>query len=194
MRPPGSQGRANASEQVSQLGDHTARMLFELQAGNSPPVMAIIDLLQRVAKFCENVKVEKCVYKDNSEVMTAIRSITHLVKKQSADIKAIKSSNLKPQAENTMTYRDALTRSPLSKPEPAPFKANEVIVKINDQSSSNSLRLTKKADLVGLINDTLKKKNISSINIRAVQKLKSGDLAIQTLNQEETQKLKTNTK
>lgn len=194
MRSPDSQSRENALERVTQLGDHTARMLSELNAGNSPSITAMIDLLQRVARFCDDTKAEKRVQEDNSDVMAAILSITHLVKEQSSDIKAIKNCSLKPRAENTMSYRDALTRSPPSKSEPAPFKANEVIVKINDQSSSDSLRLTKEADLVGLINDTLKKKNISNINVRAVQKLKSGDLAVQTLNQEETQKLKNNSK
>lgn len=182
MRLPDSQSRENALERVTQLGDHMARMLSELNAGNSLSITAMIDLLQRVARFCDNTKAEKRVQEDNSDVMAAIRSITHLVKEQSSDIKAIKNCSLKPRAENTMSYRDALTRSPPSKSEPAPFKANEVIVKINDQSSSDSLRLTKEADLVGLINDTLKKKNISNINVRAMQKLKSGDLAVQTLN------------
>ena len=194
MRSPDSQSHKNALERVTHLGDHTARMLSELNAGNSPSITAMIDLLQRVARFCDDTKAEKHVQEDNSDVMAAILSITHLVKEQSSDIKAIKNCSLKPRAENTMSYRDALTCSPPSKLEPAPFKANEVIVKINDQSSSDFLRLTKEADLVGLINDILKKKNISNINVRAVQKLKSGDLTIQTLNQEETQKLKNNSK
>lgn len=130
-------------------------------------------------------------------MLTAIRSMTHLVKEQSSDIKVIKNSSLKPYSDSPVSYKDALIRSSfssLTKPELASFKANEVIVKINDLSSSNSLRQTKEADLVGLINDTLKKKNVTNINVRAVQKLKSGDLAVQTLNQEKIQKLKNNNK
>ena len=197
MRPLGSQSRLNAPEQVTQFDDPTARKLYDFNSGHPPPPAAIVDLLQGVARFLEEYKLEKRVHEDNTEMLTAIRSMTHLVKERSSDIKAIKNGSLKPRLDNLLSYKDALIRSSLSsltKLEPAPFEANEVIVKINNLSSSDSLRQTKEADLVGLINDMLKKKNVTNINIRAVQKLKSGDLAVQTLNQEETQKLKNNNK
>lgn len=66
------------------------------------------------------------------------------------------------------------------------------IVEINNQGLRDFLRQTKEADLVGLINNTLKKKSITNIDICVVQKLKSGDLAIQTLNQDKTEKLENN--
>lgn len=170
---------------MTQLGDHTARMLYDFNSGHPPPPAAIVDLLQGVARFLEEYKLKKRVHKDNTEMLTAICSMTHLVKKQSFDIKAIKNSNLKPWLDNPLSYKNAFIRSSFSsftKLEPAPFKANKIIVKINNLSSSNSLKQTKKTDLVGLINNMFKKKNVININIRAVQKLKSEDLAVQILN------------
>lgn len=41
----------------------------------------MIDLLQYVVRFCDNIKTEKHVQEDNSEVIGAICSITHWIKK-----------------------------------------------------------------------------------------------------------------
>lgn len=132
MRLTSSQNRKNVLEQVAQLGNYILCMLSEFNIRNSPLITEIVHLLQYIAKFCDDIKFEKHIQEDNSEIIAAIRNITYLVKKQSSNIKAIKHSSLKSQVENTMSYKDALTYSPSLKLEPTLFKVNKVMLKINN--------------------------------------------------------------
>lgn len=107
-------------------------MFTELNTKNLPSILIIIYLLQCIARFCNNTKAEKFEQDDNFDIIATIYSITHLVKNQSFNIKAIKNCIVKPQVENTIFYKDVFICPFSFKLEPVPFEINKVILKINN--------------------------------------------------------------
>ncbi len=79
-------------------------------------------------------------------------------------------------------------------PTNAPFsnsysKANEIIIKLNDKSAARALDSQSPKDIVESINQYMKTKHITDTDIRAVRKLKNGNIAVYTANDGKTKKL-----
>ena len=124
-------------------------------------------------------------------VTAAVKTDTFI--KMVADINEIKESMTQRPATGPKSFKDALVRAPpppLKAPTPH-YKHNEVVVKLNDPDAIHSARNTSEARLVEIVNGSLKKDNID-VNIRSVNKLPSGDLAVQTRCTEDSNTLKQN--
>ena len=121
---------------------------------------------------------------------STVNSNTQALRKITEDIEIIKKSALKkPVSPSSTPFKDALLRAP-SKPVPA-FKHNEIVIKVG-KDTANFIRGEEEEELVRSVNTCAERNGIQDINIRAVTKLPSGDVAIQTRNLEETLKLKGN--
>lgn len=86
-------------------------------------------------------------------------------------------------------FKDALLRAP-SKTTPS-FKQHEIIIKVG-KDQANYLRGEEEKKLVKSFNLAAERNGVENIDIRAVNKLLSGDLAIQTHNMKETRRLRNN--
>ena len=90
-------------------------------------------------------------------------------------------------------FKDALMRAPSTNkvPPPPPFKNHEIVVKLG-ADMVNATRCMTEEEMLKQINESAVRSQIEDIHIRAVNKLPSGDIAIQTKNAEETLTLKEN--
>lgn len=118
---------------------------------------------------------------------------THTLKKIIDDVQTIKNTvtNKRSPASGPLTFRDALLRPPPPR-DPPKFKEHEIIVILN-KAQATGMKTMKESDIIARIQQATVGKNVENVNIRAVNKLRSGDLAIQNNNAEETRRLKENT-
>ncbi len=68
-------------------------------------------------------------------------------------------------------------------------KANEIIIELNDKSAARALESQSPENILEIINQYVKTKNIMDTDIQAARKLKSGDIAVYIANDGETKKL-----
>ena len=121
----------------------------------------------------------------------SIDANTQAIKELTKDMDTLKKAVTK--STTSTPFKDALLRVPSPKKEPPlpPFKDHEIVVKLGPDMV-NAMRGMTEDELLKQFNDGAIRNEIDDINIRAINKLPSGDLAIQTRNAEETKRLKEN--
>lgn len=118
-------------------------MLSKFNIDNFAFIKAMIDLLYYIAKFCDNMKTEKLVQENNSEIIDAIYYIIHLLKNNRPISKSSKIVASSRERKKRLSIEILLLAPLLQNRNPPYSKKNKVVVKIKNQSSSNSLRQTK---------------------------------------------------
>ena len=95
-----------------------------------------------------------------------------------------------------MSYRNALSSglpiTPTPKPVTPGHAANEIVIKLGDKDAIATMKSTNEDKIVEIVKGSLKDQQINNMKIRGVTKLGSGDLAIQTNNKEDLNKIKDN--
>ena len=69
-------------------------------------------------------------------------------------------------------------------------KNNEIVVKLNDNSSVEEMKKQAPEEVVHRIDAYLMENNITTTKLRAARTLQSGDVAIQKTNEEKAEKLR----
>lgn len=182
---------------------HTAAMLLKVQNKESPPLSVVETLLKEMSSFLERIKEEPM----QKEILHAVQKLAFSTdahhRKAEQDLTVIKSTvnNIRPNFSSTSlpsnlpssrSYASMLqgsTSQTLLLPAKATInKEQEIIVRLNDQNE--------KATLKDVPIDTIMKDlnvRIESLGhhpIRAVKRLPSGDIAVLTINNDATDKLR----
>ena len=178
------------------LGLYIGITLSLINDGHKPPAESFRSFLQASLAFIEKTKQEP----NNHVLLEEIRKAADASIRRKTfieeQITAIKNS--KPtsnQSYANVASQGAARKSatgipPSVNPISPPYnKANEIVIKLNDKDSTTALSTQSPENTLRDINHYLQAKNISHTDIRAARKLKSGDIAIHTANEIETQKL-----
>ena len=177
--PPNTQPE-QITVRVEDLAIVTPRWLEKSSTkGWAPPPVLLIQYFKAVQELLA------------SKVLApSINANTQAIKQLTKDMDAMKAAVAK--RTTSTPFRDALLRAPSKKePPPPPFKNHEIIVKMG-ADMVNATRCMTEEELMKQIDENAIKNNIEDIHIRAVNKLTSGDIAIQTRNAEKTMRLKEN--
>ena len=117
----------------------------------------------------------------------SINANTQAIKQLSKDMDTLKSAVTK--RTTSTAFKDALLRAPsLKEPSSPPFKNHEIVVKLG-ADMVNATRCMSEEEMMKQIDEAAVRNQIEDIHIRAVNKLPSGNIAIQTRNAEETLRL-----
>ena len=123
-------------------------------------------------------------------LVSTVNSNTQALRKITENIDIIKKAAMKKTPSTSFTpFKDALLRAP-SKTTRS-FKQHEIIIKVG-KDQANYLRGEEEKELAKSFNLAAERNGVENIDIRAVSKLLSGDLVIQTRNMEETRRLRNN--
>ena len=179
--------------------------LTKLQNKEHMPVQSMIQSLTEAIDFIE---------KSNSnpqftEVLDAVDKLTAKVGRNHEKIeenttitrtlvKEISSSLSSSPSSSKLSTSSSSTRSwaavaAVPRPKPTINKDTEIVVRLNDSEKKQVLQKTDQQAIVEEINRCIAHHEISSTSIRAIKKLQSGDIAVHTINEEEAEKLRTNT-
>ena len=190
-RPPASTPPQNASGQVTlsheNIGRHTAIWLQNIDNPNNwPNKEQIKQYLKQIQDLLATAPVASTVLA-NSKMLKQLTSDVDSIKKTVINIK---------HSTPPMSYRNALTTGLSITPSPKPVTpghaANEIVIKLGDKEAIATMKSTNEDKLVDLVNGSLRNQQINDVKIRGVTKLGSGDLAIQTNNKEDLNKIKDN--
>ena len=184
---------------------HTTTMLLKVQNKESPPLSVVETLLKEMSSFLERIKEEPM----QKEILDAVQKLafstdTHYQKAEQ-DLTVIKSTvnNIRPNSSSTSlpsnlpgsrSYASMLqgsTSQTLLLPAKATInKKQEIIVRLNDQTQKATL---KKVSIDIIMKDpNVCIESLGHHPIKAVKRLPSGDIAVLTINNDATDKLRSN--
>ena len=131
------------------------------------------------AQMWQKLESIESLAKEQSQQQNGINDkLTVLKEQQAATI-----ASPKPQTWAAMAA-NAKTRPPLYN------KNNGIVVKLNDNASAEEMKKQAPEEVAHRIDAYLIENNITTTNLRAARTLPSGDIAIQTTNEEEAEKLR----
>ena len=161
-----------------ELGHITAKWIAQCENGWLPDQAHLIGYLKAIQE------------REATGLVSTVNSNTQALRKITEDIDIMKKAAMNKASNTSSTpFKDALLRVP-SKHTPS-FKQHEIIVKVG-RDQANFLRGEEEEELVKNLNLAAVRSGVENIDIRAVNKLPSGDLAIQTRDMEETRRLRNN--
>ncbi len=186
----------NTREHGHLLGLYIGTTLSLINNGHKPPADSFRSFLQASQAFIDKTKQEP----NNHVLLDEIRKAADASARRETfieeQITVIKNSTptSKPTYANVAsqgaTWKSTSGISSSANPISAPYnKANEIVIKLNDKNSVTALSTQSPENILRDINHYLQAKNISHTDLRAARKLKSGDIAIHTANEKETEKL-----
>lgn len=186
----------NIREHGHLLGLYINTTLNLINNGYKPPPDSFRSLLQASQAFIEKTKYEPNNHVLLDEIQKAADASARRETFMKEQITAIKNSSpTTKQSYADITSRGAAQKATTGVPfttnsnSPPYNKANEIVIKLNDKDSVTALSNQSPENILQDINHFLQAKNISHTEIRAAQKLKSGDIAIHSANKKETKKL-----
>lgn len=186
----------NIREHGHLLGLYIGTTLNLINNGHKPPADSFRSFLQASQAFIEKTKQEP----NNHVLLDEIRKAPDASARRETfieeQITVMKNSTPASKPTYANIASQGATRKSTSgisssvNPISAPYnKANEIVIKLNDKDSVIAFSIQSSENILRDINHYLQTKNISHTDIRAAQKLKSGDIAIHTANEKETEKL-----
>ena len=182
---------------------HTAAMLLKVQNKESPPLSVVETLLKETSSFLERIKEEPM----QKEILDAVQKLAFSTdahyRKTDQDLTVIKStvSNIRPSSSPTSlpsnlpgsrSYASMLQGSTsqtlLLPAKPTINKEQEIIVRLNDQNQKAILREIPTDTIMKDLNVRIE--SMGYHPIRAIKRLPSGDIAVLTINNDATDKLR----
>ena len=131
------------------------------------------------AQMWQKLESIESLAKEQSQQQNGINDkLTVIKERQAATI-----PSPKPQTWAAMAASEK-TRPPLYN------KNNEIVVKLNDNASAEEMKKQAPREVAHRIDAYLIENNITTVKLRAARTLPSGDIAIQTTNEEEAEKLR----
>ena len=186
----------NTREHSHMLGLYIDTTLKLIQDGHRPPAKSFKSFLQALSTFIEKTKQEP----NNHVLLEEIRKAADasmrretFIEKQITTIKnSAPNSNLSYAnvASQVAAKKAAAGISlPITTPLPSYNKVNEIIIKLDDKNSAQTLSTQSSENILRDINHYLQVKGISHTDICTARKFRNGDIAIHTANKMETKKL-----
>lgn len=94
---------------------------------------------------------------------------------------------MQPLRRETLLRQESCTPHASNAAPNSPYnKANEIIIKLSDKNATQALDSQSSGDIIERINEFLKIKKITDMDIQAARKLCSGDIAVHTTNDVKT--------
>lgn len=182
---------------------HTMAMLLKVWNKESPPLSVVETLLKETSSFLERIKEEPM----QKEILDAVQKLAFSTdahhRKAEQDLTVIKSTvnNIRPNSSSTSlpsnlpgsrSYASMLQGSTsqtlLLPAKPTINKEQEIIVRLNDQSQKATLKDVPTDTIMKVLNVCIESQGHRPI--RAVKRLPSGDIAVLTINNDATDKLR----
>ena len=188
----------NINEHATVLLDHIANIQKVLNTAK-PPVKIIFQTLKEAKLYVERTKKEPSMRK----VMGKLNTFEKAAEKHTAQNNTIEDHIIimKNSKLNTFpttskpSWASLVGGAPLSETQShiQPYnKTHKVIVKLNDMNAAKVLQNQSPKEVTYTIDAQLKAKNITDQSIRVARCLKSGNVAIQMVDDREMEKLKKN--
>lgn len=191
-RPPAGTPPSNASGHATvSIGDIGRQTAYWLQNIDNPRQWPNKDQTKSYLLLIQELLA-------TAPVASTILANTKMLKQLTSDVDSIKKTvtNIKYSTPPPMSYRNALFSglpiTPTPKPVTPGHAANEIVIKLGDQTTIAMMKSTNEDKIVDIVNNALKAQQINDVKIRGVIKLGSGDLAIQTITKEDLNKIKDN--
>lgn len=187
-------------EHATVLIEYLANVHTILQTSAKPSVSAMQGVVQEAMQFAERTKKEPSL----TDIINKLELLESTAQKHRLQNEGIEDqlvilknaptaggSTQKPSSWASLLH-NASPPPNLTHKAPAYNKNYEVIVKINDPDSARVLQAQTPEEITQSIDDQLKRQNITQTRIHTAQVLKSGDIAVQVVNDKEIQKLQHN--
>ncbi len=186
----------NTCEHGLILGMYIDTTLAFMDEGHKPPLDTIKALFQATLTFITKTKEEpnnQTILNEIQKAVTATFRHESYIEEQIIAIKNAPAMTKKASYATIASRGATAARTSSLPPTNASFsnsysKANKIIIKLNDKSEARALDSQFPKDIVESVNQYVKTKNITDMDIRAARKLKSGDIAVYTANDDETKK------
>ena len=183
---------ANITEHGALMVEYLKSMQEKIKTSNRIPIEQVEKIIRVSIEYAEATrrgptpaqmwqKLEsiESLAKEQSQQQNGINGkLTVLKEQQAATI-----ASPKPQTWAAMAA-NAKTRPPLYN------KNNEIVVKLNDNTSAEEMKKQAPKEVAHRIDAYLMENNITTTKLHAARTLPSGDIAIQTTNKEEAEKLR----
>jgi len=204
----GQQPPENIHEHGTILHANTKSMLARVQKKDSMP-MAVTELwLSEVIRYMEltkNLPMQTDVMDALDKLTTKISSShekleedTTIIRKTITEFSLPSSSSSVYSKNSSQSWSSVVSSgvaskaSTIMKPKPTINKNTEIIVRLNDSEQKQVLQKVPSQDIVEDINARIMQLETATKGIRAIKKLPSGDIAVHTVNEEEADKLRSN--